>query len=155
MPLSQLHYINKPAEVYWKAKDQQLLMVWFSSLYLGLSTSLCTFFATKILPTKAYDICKQWRSTWTSRLTWPTLSKSENARSCCSSWVIESCKERKVKTSSPSRHRLSDGSLLSISSRPAEMMTANELVQMTVHFYYNMKKPSWVDPVRVAPALPY
>ena len=32
-----------------------------------------------------------------------------------------------------------------------ELRTADELVHMIAHFYYNAKKPSWVDAAAVAP----
>ncbi|PKA60204.1 hypothetical protein AXF42_Ash008263 [Apostasia shenzhenica] len=34
--------------------------------------------------------------------------------------------------------------------REKEMRTADELVHMIAHFYYNAKRPSWVDPASVA-----
>ncbi|CAA6660286.1 unnamed protein product [Spirodela intermedia] len=39
--------------------------------------------------------------------------------------------------------------------REKEMRTADELVQMIAHFYYNARRPSWVDPANVAPAPRY
>ncbi|XP_073117123.1 thioredoxin-like fold domain-containing protein MRL7 homolog, chloroplastic isoform X2 [Elaeis guineensis] len=35
--------------------------------------------------------------------------------------------------------------------REKELRTADELVQMIAHFYYNAKRPSWIDPAEVAP----
>lgn len=35
--------------------------------------------------------------------------------------------------------------------REKEFRTSEELVQMIAHFYYNAKRPSWVDPLAVAP----
>ncbi|XP_078434467.1 polyadenylate-binding protein 2-binding protein [Wolffia australiana] len=35
--------------------------------------------------------------------------------------------------------------------REKGMRTADELVQMIAHFYYNARRPSWIDPAAVAP----
>ncbi|KAG0497223.1 hypothetical protein HPP92_001914 [Vanilla planifolia] len=37
-----------------------------------------------------------------------------------------------------------------IAYREKEMRTAEELVHMIAHFYYNAKRPSWIDPAAVA-----
>eukprot|EP00268_Persea_americana_P045021 TRINITY_DN4568_c0_g1_i8.p1 TRINITY_DN4568_c0_g1~~TRINITY_DN4568_c0_g1_i8.p1 ORF type:complete len:105 (-),score=20.20 TRINITY_DN4568_c0_g1_i8:633-947(-) len=37
--------------------------------------------------------------------------------------------------------------------REKEFRTADELVQMIAHFYYNAKKPSWIDDAFLAPPI--
>ncbi|KAM6565064.1 hypothetical protein CsatB_025062 [Cannabis sativa] len=39
--------------------------------------------------------------------------------------------------------------------REKEIRTADELVQMIAHFYYNAKRPSWIDVSALSPPYPY